>query len=177
MYQFPSRILWFYATYIHLSFFIRVLPATSRRIKTCVFTARTSVHCLSSSGSFRLHREEGFMSRPCLFLHQGPFDFIEKSKNPCFYSENKVRCVPYFFLAGFSKCGTSDLYARVIKHPQVTPTNKEMKWFSRRRFPEYYYAGTSRVDAFPLLSFFVSFFLLLSFFIYFLLFYFFIFYF
>ena len=122
--------------------------------RPCLFLHQGPFDFIEKSKTRCFYSKNKAMSHPCLFLHQGPFDFIEKSKNPCFYSENKVRCVPYFFLAGFSKCGTSDLYARVIKHPQVTPTNKEMKWFSRRRFPEYYYASTSRVDAFPLLSFF-----------------------
>ena len=75
---------------------------------------------------------------PPSFLWQGPFDYLPESKNPCFYDENKTfRCVPYFFQVGFSKCGTSDLYRRILQHPHVAQTKKEMQWFSRRRFPEY----------------------------------------
>ena len=75
---------------------------------------------------------------PSLFFWQGPFDYVKESKNPCYYDENNmVRCVPYFFLVGFSKCATSDLYHRITAHPQVVLTKKETQWFSRKRFPEY----------------------------------------
>ena len=44
-----------------------------------------------------LQREQGFMSRPCL-SSSGRSDFIEKSRAPCFHSENKGSChVPVSF--------------------------------------------------------------------------------
>ncbi|XP_046330463.2 carbohydrate sulfotransferase 15-like [Haliotis rufescens] len=48
-----------------------------------------------------------------------------------------LRCLPYFFLAGVNKCGTSTLFFRIQKHPDVTPhAIKETKWINRHRlFP------------------------------------------
>ena len=78
-----------------------------------------------------------------MVVSQGPFDFIQKSKNPCYYGENKtIHCLPYFYVVGFSKCGTTDLHSRVGQHPQVMSVKKEMQWFSRRRFPEFFYDRT-----------------------------------
>lgn len=30
-----------------------------------------------------------------------------------------LRCIPYFHILGVSKCGTTDLYHRLSKHPQM----------------------------------------------------------
>ena len=37
--------------------------------------------------------------------------FQPQFKNPCWHDENKLlRCLPYFYLIGAPKCGTTDLY-------------------------------------------------------------------
>ena len=74
--------------------------------------------------------------------------FLKRSKNPCFYvqadilnivgsdiavSQNQtispkaeMRCLPYFLLVGFSKCGTSDLWKWLTSHPEIFgPARKE----------------------------------------------------
>ncbi|XP_062505208.1 carbohydrate sulfotransferase 15-like isoform X2 [Corticium candelabrum] len=43
-------------------------------------------------------------------------------------------CLPYFLLIGMPKCGTTDLYRRIVQHPQViAPASKEPHWWSKRR--------------------------------------------
>jgi hypothetical protein len=42
--------------------------------------------------------------------------------------------VPYFYLAGVSKSGTSDLYDVIARHPDVIRTAKEQHWFDRDRY-------------------------------------------
>ena len=44
-----------------------------------------------------------------------------------------LRCLPYFFLIGFPKCATTDLYDRIAKHPHVVRSKKEIHWFTRLR--------------------------------------------
>ncbi|XP_067945784.1 carbohydrate sulfotransferase 15-like [Watersipora subatra] len=47
----------------------------------------------------------------------------------------QLRCLPYFFIIGMEKCGTTDLYQRISKHPDVALSMaKELQWWTRRRF-------------------------------------------
>ncbi|ESO98385.1 hypothetical protein LOTGIDRAFT_214000 [Lottia gigantea] len=55
---------------------------------------------------------------------------IEEDSNP-----KRLRCLPYFFIAGQPKCGSTDLYQKISSHPDVSmPPNKEYHWWARRRF-------------------------------------------
>ena len=50
-------------------------------------------------------------------------------------SGKRLRCLPYFYLAGFSKCGSSDLYAGIMRHPQVVrPFTKEPQYWNWNRW-------------------------------------------
>ena len=44
---------------------------------------------------------------------QEPRAYLPNSKNPCWYEQPKskkgLNCLPYVYLAGVAKCGTSDL--------------------------------------------------------------------
>ena len=31
----------------------------------------------------------------------------------------RLRCLPYFYIAGFAKCGTTDLHTALSAHPQI----------------------------------------------------------
>ncbi|OWF53146.1 carbohydrate sulfotransferase 15-like [Mizuhopecten yessoensis] len=57
-------------------------------------------------------------------------------KNPCWRGEKGLLgCVPYFFVLGFPKCGTTDLFNRIKLHPgYVPPLFKEIHWITRYRF-------------------------------------------
>lgn len=47
----------------------------------------------------------------------------------------RLRCLPYFYIMGQPKCGTTDLYDRLRRHPDVRfTTMKEPHWWTRKRF-------------------------------------------
>ncbi|XP_017538105.1 carbohydrate sulfotransferase 15-like [Pygocentrus nattereri] len=47
----------------------------------------------------------------------------------------RIRCLPYFYIIGQPKCGTTDLYDRLRLHPDVRVTAlKEPHWWTRKRF-------------------------------------------
>lgn len=46
----------------------------------------------------------------------------------------RLRCLPYFLIIGQPKCGTTDVYRKIVKHPDViNPPIKELHWWSRNR--------------------------------------------
>lgn len=55
-----------------------------------------------------------------------------------FHRDNKLlrlRCLPYFYIIGQPKCGTTDLFHRLLLHPEVKfNTMKEPHWWTRKRF-------------------------------------------
>lgn len=53
----------------------------------------------------------------------------------------RLRCLPFFYIIGQPKCGTTDLFHRLLLHPEVKfNTMKEPHWWTRKRF------GKSRGD-------------------------------
>ncbi|KAK6186463.1 hypothetical protein SNE40_008498 [Patella caerulea] len=47
----------------------------------------------------------------------------------------RLRCLPYFFIAGQPKCGSTDLYKKLISHPDVgSPPIKECHWWGKNRY-------------------------------------------
>ena len=70
----------------------------------------------------------------CIFL-QPVFKFDPHFKNPCWFKGKELRCLPYLYVIGVKKCGTSDLFYRIGLHPDVVkPGFKEAQWFARKRF-------------------------------------------
>lgn len=62
-------------------------------------------------------------------------DFVKRFKNPCWYEDKRLLCLPYIYLVGVAKCGTTDLFKRITLHPDfVEPTIKEPNWLSAGRF-------------------------------------------
>jgi len=48
---------------------------------------------------------------------------------------NILHCLPYVYILGQPKCGSSDLYTRVSRHPDVyPPLKKEIRFFTRGEF-------------------------------------------
>lgn len=46
----------------------------------------------------------------------------------------RLRCLPYFLIVGQPKCGTTDVYRKIVRHPDViNPPIKELHWWSRNR--------------------------------------------
>ncbi|KAK7101939.1 carbohydrate sulfotransferase 15-like [Littorina saxatilis] len=73
------------------------------------------------------------------FSYIEPGEFLPTSKNPCWYDDpNKkrlMRCIPYFYVAGVAKCGTTDLYKRIRYHPDIMEGElKEYHWWDRLRY-------------------------------------------
>ncbi|CAG5134958.1 unnamed protein product, partial [Candidula unifasciata] len=47
----------------------------------------------------------------------------------------RLRCLPYFFLAGQPKCGSTDFYNKIVSHPDVvSPPIKESHWWGKNRY-------------------------------------------
>ncbi|XP_071786018.1 carbohydrate sulfotransferase 15-like isoform X2 [Asterias amurensis] len=74
-----------------------------------------------------------------------PEEFLPKFRNPCWRSQLSgegglmtsppLKCLPYFFLAGMPKSGTTDVHDKLHTHPQVFRARvKEPHWWTRKRF-------------------------------------------
>ncbi|XP_060594940.1 carbohydrate sulfotransferase 15-like, partial [Ruditapes philippinarum] len=66
---------------------------------------------------------------------------LKNYRNPCWEEHSRVmnttrvRCLPYFYLVGAPKCGTTDLFRRLRAHPQISKkVQKEQHWLTRKRF-------------------------------------------
>lgn len=47
----------------------------------------------------------------------------------------RMRCLPYFYIIGQPKCGTTDLFHRLLLHGELRfTTMKEPHWWTRKRF-------------------------------------------
>ena len=63
--------------------------------------------------------------------------FLPEYKNPCWKENNTLLCLPYFFIGGFPKCGTTELFAKLITHPEILKgKSKEPHWWTRTRYQE-----------------------------------------
>ncbi|KAL5268307.1 hypothetical protein ACHWQZ_G002238 [Mnemiopsis leidyi] len=66
-------------------------------------------------------------------------EFLSEFKNPCWKGKDNLGreqlfCLPYFFIIGFTKCGTTDLFAILLAHPLISSrARKETHFFDRRR--------------------------------------------
>ncbi|KAK6293908.1 hypothetical protein J4Q44_G00362340 [Coregonus suidteri] len=67
------------------------------------------------------------------------FEYLRKAFRKHLYRRGgkyyRLRCLPYFYIIGQPKCGTTDLYDRLQLHPEVRFTTfKEPHWWTRKRF-------------------------------------------
>ena len=66
-------------------------------------------------------------------------DFLKEFKNPCWKGKDALDrdnlfCLPYFFIIGFTKCGTTDLHSILREHNLISSrATKETHFFDRRR--------------------------------------------
>nr|BAF85811.1 N-acetylgalactosamine 4-sulfate 6-O-sulfotransferase [Todarodes pacificus] len=59
------------------------------------------------------------------------------SKNNGTKLPQRLRCLPYFYIAGMPKSGTTDFYRRINTHPDIIKCQrKEPHWWTRIRFQE-----------------------------------------
>ncbi|XP_026212774.1 carbohydrate sulfotransferase 15-like [Anabas testudineus] len=78
---------------------------------------------------FTLH-SKGFKS-VCEHLKTNFYLHLHHRDNKQF----RLRCLPYFYIIGQPKCGTTDLFHRLLIHPEVKfNTMKEPHWWTRKRF-------------------------------------------
>ncbi|XP_072034286.1 carbohydrate sulfotransferase 15-like isoform X2 [Amphiura filiformis] len=79
-----------------------------------------------------------YLTAPQVFA-QTPGKFLPGFKNPCWPKESGdgLLCLPYFYLAGMPKCGTTDLWRKLIQHPLIAKTSKEPHWWTRKRLGYY----------------------------------------
>lgn len=65
----------------------------------------------------------------------------------------RLRCLPYFYIIGQPKCGTTDLYERLRLHPDVRLTPpKEPHWWTRKRLGRFVRVSFLCLSAFVSLS-------------------------
>ncbi|XP_063963165.1 carbohydrate sulfotransferase 15-like [Lytechinus pictus] len=63
-----------------------------------------------------------------------PLHFLGNFKNPCWLrNKTELNCLPYFYVIGTSKCGTTDIWAKILSHPDVIDVPKEPHWWGPRR--------------------------------------------
>ncbi|XP_028846006.1 carbohydrate sulfotransferase 15-like isoform X2 [Denticeps clupeoides] len=72
---------------------------------------------------------------------QAVYSYLRKTFQEHLYNQGdkryRLRCLPYFYIMGQPKCGTTDLYDRLRHHPDVRFTAmKEPHWWTRKRFGE-----------------------------------------
>ena len=52
-------------------------------------------------------------------------------RNGCWQTNGTLRCIPGLYVAGFPKCGTTNLFIKLTLHPKITRTSKkEVYWWS-----------------------------------------------
>ena len=58
----------------------------------------------------------------------------------------RPRCLPYFYIVGAPKTGTTDLFFKIDEHPDVTlPMVKEPDWWTYRRHGVRFTVGLGEV--------------------------------
>ncbi len=83
-------------------------------------------------------------SLPRIFHELPQYGFDPEYKNPCWARPLKEgesanlspkACLPYAYILGQPKCGTSDIFERLKSHQDVImPRRKEVRWFTRGEF-------------------------------------------
>ncbi|KAK3237964.1 hypothetical protein CYMTET_51991, partial [Cymbomonas tetramitiformis] len=53
-----------------------------------------------------------------------PHHFEDDTRNPCLLRRGKRVCLPYFYLIGATKSGTTDMYWKLMAHPEIRPPMK-----------------------------------------------------
>ncbi|XP_063967331.1 carbohydrate sulfotransferase 15-like [Lytechinus pictus] len=63
-----------------------------------------------------------------------PQHFLSNFKNPCWVRNGtELNCLPYFYVIGMYKCGTTDVWSKIVAHPDVVDVPKEPHWWGPRR--------------------------------------------
>ncbi|XP_064646115.1 uncharacterized protein LOC135499313 [Lineus longissimus] len=70
------------------------------------------------------------------FDQMAPLPFMNKWRTPCWQhnTTSNFMCLPGFYIIGFPKCATTDLWTRLTKHHQLKGWAKELHWWTRLRY-------------------------------------------
>ncbi|KAL1514621.1 hypothetical protein AB1Y20_003715 [Prymnesium parvum] len=110
-----------------------------------------ALQCAAAGGAAPRRRGHPLARVAAAHLRDGgdllPSEFDRRFRSPCWRcnlsapSAEQLCCLPYAHILGVSKCGTTDLYARLALHPEVLPSeNKgphfwdephELRWYLR----------------------------------------------
>ncbi|XP_030837200.1 carbohydrate sulfotransferase 15-like [Strongylocentrotus purpuratus] len=59
-----------------------------------------------------------------------PQHFLDNFKNPCWVRDGaELNCLPYFYVIGMYKCGTTDIWTKIVDHPDCVDVPKEPHWW------------------------------------------------
>ncbi|GFR75275.1 sulfotransferase [Elysia marginata] len=62
---------------------------------------------------------------------------LNVTRNPCWWDKDGLlQCLPYFYIIGFSKCATSDMFSNLVWHPNIISSQKEPHWVDYLRFTD-----------------------------------------
>ena len=122
-----------------------LIPRQSVRVLERVFGRREDEEeeegwlPLSSTPDLRYRsREEVRQGLERVFQELPSSGFLSSYRNPCWHEHDgdaQFYCLPYAYILGQPKCGTTDLFSRLGHHPQVTlPKRKEIRWLTRGEF-------------------------------------------
>ncbi|XP_071815925.1 carbohydrate sulfotransferase 15-like [Apostichopus japonicus] len=69
-------------------------------------------------------------------FNEVPDNFLEQYENPCWrHKGSHVYCLPYFYVIGMPKCGSSDLFDKLTSHPQIIrPKWKEPGFWNKLHY-------------------------------------------
>lgn len=96
------------------------------------------LHPRSARWDYQCGQQQKRINSPEDLLCQERKKFLSNFKNPCWYeftgnnSNNRLRCLPYFHIIGVCKSGTTDLFNRLVQHPQIVKNRGLMSketWF------------------------------------------------
>ena len=83
-------------------------------------------------------REEVRQGLERVFKELPSHGFLSSYRNPCWKEHDgdaQFYCLPYAYILGQPKSGTTDLFSRLGHHPQVAlPKRKEIRWLTRGEF-------------------------------------------
>ncbi|XP_052060597.1 carbohydrate sulfotransferase 15-like [Mytilus californianus] len=102
--------------------------------------AQTQVHIRNDTGVTLVCPEKKLVFPTEDILCMKPPRYSPSYRNPCWYPDesDKLSCLPYFLQIGMSKCATTDLFTRLILHPDIIPIsgangkNKSITWWNLR---------------------------------------------
>jgi hypothetical protein len=122
-------------------------------VKLSILTVSDILPMISKRLEAPLNRRD-FLNVTALTIIKYPYmvNYTSESKNPCFYMEKSThdnfstvefRCIPYYMLIGFPKCGTTYMAGFLHQHPQILAlASKEIHYWCMQYYKNMeFYSG------------------------------------